>query len=98
MAYGLPVITTHVGAQGIPTGPEAGVLVAESDEEFTRLVTEIVIDHTRWTKLTASARRTADLLFGGSALLTATRLIAGDRAEGPPAIDHPKGEVLDSSR
>jgi glycosyltransferase involved in cell wall biosynthesis len=78
MAHGLPVVTTDVGAQGIPTGPEAGVLVADSDLSFSRLVSELANDERTWQRLSASARMTAVERFGGTALRDATRRITGD--------------------
>lgn len=60
LAYGLPVVTTPVGAEGIPARDGAEIVVAEGAREFADAVAELLTDAARWRELSAGARRFAE--------------------------------------
>lgn len=60
LSYGLPVVTTPVGAEGIPARDGAEIVVAEKPEEFAGAVARILSDGERWNELSARGRRFAE--------------------------------------
>ncbi|WP_342746697.1 glycosyltransferase [Mycobacterium neglectum] len=54
LGAGVPVVSTSVGAGGVATGAEYGVIVGDSASDFTRLMLETV-DPTRNAELSAAA-------------------------------------------
>jgi len=59
-SYGLPVVTTPVGAEGIPARPGEELLVAATAEEFAAAVITLLRDERRWRALSAGARAFAE--------------------------------------
>jgi glycosyltransferase involved in cell wall biosynthesis len=60
LSYGLPVVTTPVGAEGIPARDGAEIAVAETPEDFARAVVKLLTDGERWSELSAGGRRFAE--------------------------------------
>jgi glycosyltransferase involved in cell wall biosynthesis len=60
LAHGLPVVTTPVGAEGIPARDGAEIVVAEGAREFADAVAELLTDDERWAELSAGGRRFAE--------------------------------------
>lgn len=59
-AYGLPVVTTPVGAEGIAARDGGEFLVAENYEGFAAAVGSLLTDRGRWEAVGAAARRFAE--------------------------------------
>ena len=57
MSYGLPVVTTPVGVEGIPLTDGENVLIAESAADFARKTVNAYVDQAFWEKLSESALR-----------------------------------------
>jgi glycosyltransferase involved in cell wall biosynthesis len=55
MSYGLPVVTTPVGAEGISLTDGENVLIAEDAADFARKTVNAYVDQTLWEKLSGSA-------------------------------------------
>jgi len=55
LSRGLPVVTTTVGAEGIPHGNE-GLLVADNPEEFARLTDQLLTDPEKWARHSQAAQ------------------------------------------
>ncbi|MEW6003074.1 MAG: glycosyltransferase, partial [Nitrospirota bacterium] len=51
MSYGLPVVTTSIGAEGMDLKNGENVLIADNPEEFARKVVEIYLNEDLWKKL-----------------------------------------------
>ncbi|MFN0238371.1 glycosyltransferase [Hydrogenobacter sp. Uz 6-8] len=50
LEYGVPVVTTPLGAEGLPEITKSGIVIAEGPEEFAKKVVEIVKnDELRWS-------------------------------------------------
>lgn len=60
LAYGLPVVTTPVGAEGIPARDGAEFIVAETAGSFADAVARLLTDGERWRELSAGGRRFAE--------------------------------------
>lgn len=60
LAYGLPVVTTPVGAEGIPARDGAEIIVAEKAAAFADAVVRLLTDGERWRELSAGGRRFAE--------------------------------------
>jgi len=57
LAWGLPVVTTTIGAEGMALVHRAHALIADDPEAFARAVVELYGDPALWTRLAASGRR-----------------------------------------
>jgi glycosyltransferase involved in cell wall biosynthesis len=60
LAYGLPVVTTPVGAEGIPAEDGAEIVVAETAEAFAAALTRLLTDGEAWRRLAEGGRRFAE--------------------------------------
>jgi GT2 family glycosyltransferase len=56
MSYGLPVITTHIGAEGMGLTNNENVLIADSEEEFAGKTIAVYNDPILWRKLSDNSR------------------------------------------
>lgn len=78
LAHGIPVVTTEVGARGLPTALRKAVLVVGDDdaEGFARAIEHVVSDRSVYDQLASAAYRAAEawtiaqrenlaLIFGG---------------------------------
>jgi O-antigen biosynthesis protein len=63
MAYGLPVVTTSVGAGGMNFGDGEPALVADAPRDFADAVTRLYRDPDLWHKLSARGRRHVEQNF-----------------------------------
>jgi len=55
-SYGVPVITTHVGAEGLHFVPNEAIVIANETEAFAKAIIDAYQDPTLWTKLAKNAR------------------------------------------
>jgi glycosyltransferase involved in cell wall biosynthesis len=55
MSYGLPVVTTPVGAEGISLTDGEDVLIAKDAADFARKTVSAYVDQALWEKLSGSA-------------------------------------------
>ena len=59
MSFGLPVVTTTVGAEGLDMIDGDSILVANSPEEFASKTAKIYSDKLLWNKISANSRELA---------------------------------------
>jgi O-antigen biosynthesis protein len=57
MAYGLPVVTTSIGAEGMALEHGKHLLIADAAEEFAAAVLRLASDDDLWRRLQANGRR-----------------------------------------
>ena len=62
-AYGMPVVTTTVGLEGIDAVPGEDVLVADSSQDFARTVVELLENSLLQQKLSVNGRRLAETKY-----------------------------------
>jgi glycosyltransferase involved in cell wall biosynthesis len=63
MAFGKPIVTTHIGAQGIDLEPGAEALFAHSAEDFAAAVLRLIANPHEAARLGAAARAKAQRLY-----------------------------------
>jgi glycosyltransferase involved in cell wall biosynthesis len=56
MAYGLPVVTTSIGAEGIGVTDDYNILIADSESQFKEKVVKVYQDPKLWNTLSLNAR------------------------------------------
>ena len=57
MAMGQPVVSTSLGAEGIPASNRENIMIADNPEEFAQAVTELVSDNSLFSKIRINARK-----------------------------------------
>jgi glycosyltransferase involved in cell wall biosynthesis len=57
MAYGLPVVTTTIGAEGMDLRHGVDVLIADTPEAFAENVARLVQDTNLWDSISHNARQ-----------------------------------------
>ena len=55
MSYGLPIVTTQIGAEGMAVRHEKHLLVADDQEDFADCVVRLYGDEALWQRLSAEA-------------------------------------------
>jgi GT2 family glycosyltransferase len=56
-SFGLPVVTTSIGAEGMQLKDGHNALIADSETEFARKVVEVYTDRFLWQQLSANCRQ-----------------------------------------
>jgi glycosyltransferase involved in cell wall biosynthesis len=82
LAYGLPLVTTAVGAEGMDLVDGEHALLAEEPAAFADAVVRLYEDPVLWARLAAAGRRHVDARFGPAAVRDrlAAALAAATRA------------------
>jgi polysaccharide biosynthesis protein PslH len=60
MAFGMPVVTTSVGVEGIKAGEDEGVIIADTEKDFAGAVIELLSDDEKRYRLGRNARNFAE--------------------------------------
>lgn len=63
LAWGKPVVTTSIGAEGIEFTPGADLLVADQPELFAQTVAELLADPLQQRRLSQSGRRQVETMY-----------------------------------
>ena len=63
MAFGKPIVTTHIGSQGIELEPGAEALFADRPEDFAAAVLRLIANPHEAARLGSAARAKAQLLY-----------------------------------
>jgi GT2 family glycosyltransferase/glycosyltransferase involved in cell wall biosynthesis len=58
LAYGVPVVTTPTGAEGIGLGHDNGLVIAEGAADLARSIVEIYRDPDLWARISAAGQET----------------------------------------
>lgn len=70
LAWGLPVVTTPVGAEGMDLEHGTHVMIASDPSEFARHVIEVYRDEALWTRLSGNGRCHVEARFGYESIRT----------------------------
>jgi glycosyltransferase involved in cell wall biosynthesis len=73
LAYGIPVVTTTVGAEGMALADGINALVANTAEDFAAAIVRIVRDDPAWRRIAADGRHHIDHLLGPAGFAQAIR-------------------------
>ncbi len=68
LSLGLPVITTHIGAEGMGLIEEETALIADEPESFAEAVCRLYTDSVLWEKLSRQGREYIEQHFGETAV------------------------------
>lgn len=63
LAYGKAIITTSIGAEGIPYTKNKDIMIADSSEDFTKAILNLLSDDQQKHNLQRSAREVAESYF-----------------------------------
>jgi glycosyltransferase involved in cell wall biosynthesis len=63
LAYGKAIITTSIGAEGIPYSSEKDLLIADSGEDFTNAIIDLLTNNEKKQSLQSAARKLAEQTF-----------------------------------
>ena len=74
-AYGMPVVTTSIGLEGIDAVPGQDVLVADTASQFADHVIELLRDTSLQEKLSQNGRRLAETRYDWQFVLSALKTI-----------------------
>jgi len=74
LAYGKAIITTSIGAEGIPYSSEKDLLIADSGEDFTKAIIDLLTNNEKKQSLQSAARKLAEQTFDYKSI--AERLIS----------------------
>ncbi len=90
MAMGKAVISTHVGAEGLPVKHEEHLLLADEPEEFARAVVRLLEDAALRRRLGQAAREFVASRYGWPAVAKTCREILARVAESRVGADYPR--------
>ena len=68
LSLGLPVVTTHIGAEGMGLVEEETALIADDPESFAQAVCRLYTDSVLWEKLSRQGREYIEQHFGETAV------------------------------
>ena len=77
MGYGLPVVTTTIGAEGIGLVNKETALIADDPEEFAEAVIEVYKDEGLWNRLSSNSIRLIEERYSERAVKETVREILG---------------------
>jgi glycosyltransferase involved in cell wall biosynthesis len=77
MGYGLPVVTTTIGAEGIGLVNKETALIADDPEEFAEAVIEVYKDEDLWNRLSSNSIRLIEERYSERAVKETVREILG---------------------
>jgi glycosyltransferase involved in cell wall biosynthesis len=63
LAYGKAIVTTSIGAEGIPYTSEKNLLIADSSSEFSQSIISLLNNPSQKQNLQSSARQLAETIF-----------------------------------
>lgn len=85
MAWGTPVVSTRIGAEGLAVTHERDILLADTPDEFAACIERLINDHSLWQRLSDAGRSlvaehySADRMVGQYRDILARLISAGPR-------------------
>jgi glycosyltransferase involved in cell wall biosynthesis len=70
MAYGLPVVTTSIGAEGMGLTDGEHVLIADDEVSFADKVIALYQNEALWRRLSEQGRRQIETVYSPEVLMT----------------------------
>lgn len=70
-SYGLPVVTTSIGAEGMHLIDGHNALIADTETEFANKIVELYTEQTLWQKLSVNGRKVIEEQFSPATIRTA---------------------------
>jgi GT2 family glycosyltransferase len=85
LAYGLPVVTTPIGAEGLDASDGEQLLIGNDDGELAERVIRVLTDDDLWASLSAAGQRRAAERVSPALMTAALGELLGDRAPAAPS-------------
>ncbi|HEY8722064.1 glycosyltransferase [Pengzhenrongella sp.] len=83
MSYGVPVVATGIGVEGMPLEHDVTTLIADGADAFASEVVRLLQDDAAWVRLARSAREVAENTYAASAFEVTLRDGLGPLGAGP---------------
>jgi glycosyltransferase involved in cell wall biosynthesis len=80
LAFGLPVVTTPIGAEGLDAVDGEQLLIGTDDQELAERVIRVLTDQELWTRLSNAGQRLAAQRCSPALVTDAFNELLGDRA------------------
>jgi len=68
LSWGLPVVTTTIGAEGMDLEDGVTAMIADDPKEFARKVIELYLDRDSWTRLSKNGKKHVEQRWSPSAI------------------------------
>jgi len=78
-SYGLPVVTTSIGAEGMRLTDGHNALISDSETQFASKVIELYTDKFLWHRISTNARQVIKEQFSPATIRTALEQVLGNR-------------------
>lgn len=86
-SYGLPVVTTNIGAEGMQLTDGHNALITDSETEFAEKIVELYTEKTLWQKLSVNSRHVITEQFSTATIRAALEKVL---AAGPATSKEPQ--------
>jgi GT2 family glycosyltransferase/glycosyltransferase involved in cell wall biosynthesis len=92
-SYGLPVVTTSIGAEGMSLVDGHNALIADTETAFADQIVELYTERTLWQTLSVNGRKVITEQFSPATIRSALETVLGQPAGGEPAV-HKRSVLL----
>jgi glycosyltransferase involved in cell wall biosynthesis len=89
MAMAMPIVSTTIGAEGLPVKDGVNILIANSAEEFAQRVTDLLQHPANASKLGKAARQLVELEYSWTAVATQFESVLKRLTEGGEGRPNP---------
>lgn len=94
-SYGLPVVTTSIGAEGMQLTDGHNALISDSETEFARKVIELYSDKFLWQKISTNSRQVIREQFSAATIRAALQKVLGEnRSQGHSSATGPRPVIV----
>jgi glycosyltransferase involved in cell wall biosynthesis len=91
-AFGLPVVSTRLGVEGLALEPGRDILVADSAQDFAAAVVRAYKDSQLWTRLAANGRRAIALQCAPDVIRSRLAKILTGELQAKRGVHHRRGD------
>ncbi len=85
LGYGLPLVTTTIGAEGMNLWPGRQALIADGTEDFAAYMVQVYADDILWRQLAREGKRHVSAEFGHHRLRNAVRALVKQSRQTKPS-------------
>lgn len=72
-SYGVPVVSTTIGAEGLELEPDVEIVIRESADELAEACAELLLDHEKASRIGVAGREQVRTLYGRDAVIEKIR-------------------------
>jgi glycosyltransferase involved in cell wall biosynthesis len=93
-SWGLPIVSTTIGTEGIDSTPEQDILIADTPETFARAVINLFRDRSLAERLGHNGRRAVSEKYNWQVVYSAWDDVYGSLDDGPPIKARPDARQI----